>query len=303
MLANLEVERMHPRGPGPCMSGRSNADSVIVWVSVHSPALCGSAAASARPRCVRLVCGTLLQLYYYYQCARTTTCGLLTSHRLRFRMALRSEWLGATSIHSRDFDVVSQRALVLLLDSYPRLGTILVNHFDSRPPLNKVHHKHVGMSADRRIERTFIPGMKCLFWKRVLTPRLLENRHVEVLWLFDADVVTHPATLPLAMMVDAMISTNASALQPTIRSAGLGTDHTWLRQRPSLSSCVATTAKFVEVMTPGTPSRTSRPSDPSCTLHCTLSRSTPWHRSPERTLVWYFPSPYVARCAPTWHAA
>ena len=75
-------------------------------------------------------------------------------------------------------------------------------------------------------------------------------RGVRVVWLFDADVDTHPAVMPLGSLVSALLSSNASALQPVIRSAGMGTDHTWLRQRPSLSTCVASTARFVEVMTP-----------------------------------------------------
>ena len=87
-----------------------------------------------------------------------------------------------------------------------------------------------------------------LFWKRILTARRLQA--VRVVWLFDADVATHPSSMPLGVLVSALLTSDASALQPTIRSAGLGTDHTWLRQRPCLSSCVASTAKFVEVMTP-----------------------------------------------------
>jgi hypothetical protein len=82
----------------------------------------------------------------------------------------------------------------------------------------------------------------------MLTPERL--RGVSVLWLFDADVAAHPAVMPLGEVASALLSTGASAMQPLIRSAGLGTDHSWLRQRPSLSSCTASTARFVEVMTP-----------------------------------------------------
>jgi hypothetical protein len=93
-----------------------------------------------------------------------------------------------------------------------------------------------------------IPTTQGLFWKRALTPKRLVG--VSVLWLFDADVATHPSLMPLGEIVSALLTTNASALQPVVRSAGMGTDHPWLRQRPSLTSCVASTAKFVEVMTP-----------------------------------------------------
>ena len=213
-------------------------------------------------------------------------------------------WLGATSMHSRDFGTTEVAALLGLLGMYKPLH-VVVNHFDAggpptswRAPALEGRQPWKG-DADAvlaRLSFTWVSGMKGLFWKRVLGDDRL--RGVRLVWLFDADVATHPAVMPLgelagallpssgrAILPDlppipsltlprlhllcspsgphlhrfaalahhqpgALLSTNASAMQPVIRSKGLGTDHTWLRQRPSLSSCVASTARFVEVMTP-----------------------------------------------------
>jgi hypothetical protein len=38
-------------------------------------------------------------------------------------------WLGATSVHSRDYDAVAHGALTALLDVHPPLS-LIVNHFD-----------------------------------------------------------------------------------------------------------------------------------------------------------------------------
>ena len=151
-------------------------------------------------------------------------------------------WLGAVSIHTRDYDVSYRTAVLTLLTTYTPLR-LVVNHFD--PPGSS---RHAIEETHPRIEHTWIPDMKGLFWKRVLTADRL--RGVSVVWLFDADVAVHPAVMPLGELVLALLSSNASALQPLVRSSGMGTDHSWLRQRPSLSSCMATTARFVEVMTP-----------------------------------------------------
>lgn len=90
--------------------------------------------------------------------------------------------------------------------------------------------------------------MKGLFWKRVLTPQRV--RPFRVLWLFDADVAVHPSVLPLAPLVGTLLATDASLLQPAVRAAGGETQHPWLRARATHISCVATTAKFVELQTP-----------------------------------------------------
>ena len=177
-----------------------------------------------------------------------------------------SAWLGAVSIHSRDFNAGAQNSLVALLDIYPVLQ-VIVNHFDddaggshgrrgsssassSSTARGSISSNAAPARLHARLEVSFVPGMKTLFWKQVLTREELTRRKVLVLWLFDADVYTHPAVMPLGELVSALLSSDASALQPVVRAAGMGVSHTWLRQRPALSSCVASTARFVEVMTP-----------------------------------------------------
>ena len=64
-------------------------------------------------------------------------------------------------------------------------GVTLVQFSRHRPP-------HETLAANLR--SAAVLGMKGLFWKRVLTPQML--RGYDVLWLFDADIVTHPAALP-----------------------------------------------------------------------------------------------------------
>ena len=85
--------------------------------------------------------------------------------------------------------------------------------------------------------------MKGLFWKHVLTPSRLNG--IGVLWLFDADVAMHPAVMPLGELVSALLSTDASAMQPHVRSAGAHLCHRyrpgawWCDQRHLRYECVA----------------------------------------------------------------
>ena len=158
-------------------------------------------------------------------------------------------WLGATSVHSTDPRVPGVlESLRLLCAAHPALH-VIVNHFDagdqSRRPTAGAD---ASSNGDRRITFTWVPGMKGLFWKRVLTPERV--RPFRVLWLFDADVSVHPSVLPLAPLVGTLLATDASLLQPAVRAAGGETQHTWLRARATHISCVATTAKFVELQTP-----------------------------------------------------
>lgn len=144
------------------------------------------------------------------------------------RMSSQCRWLGAVCVHSHDFPAArpAQRAL---LDAYPAL-CLIVNVFDTRP-LSSRREALVSDKLHPRAEITWVQGMKGLFWKRVLTPARLHG--IEVLWLFDADVSPHPSVLPLGLLTSALLTANASALQPSVRAAGMGTNHKWLRQRPS----------------------------------------------------------------------
>ena len=163
-------------------------------------------------------------------------------------MVRECSWLGAVSTHTNDYGRTSQirASLDALLTAYPEL-CIALNHFDAGGEAPDT--RSAGQRRQHgRLQVTWVPGMKGLFWKRVLTPE--RTRGMRMVWLFDADVAVHPSVMPLGLLASALLSSNASALQPLVRAAGMGTDHKWLRQRPSLSSCAASTAKFVEVMTP-----------------------------------------------------
>ncbi|KAL1504936.1 hypothetical protein AB1Y20_008703 [Prymnesium parvum] len=154
-------------------------------------------------------------------------------------------WLGATGVHSEAADA---RALVgsigQLCDAYPQLH-VIVNFFDAPPRSAEqlrvaVHHP--------QMEATSVPGMKTLFWRRILTPERV--RSFSLVWVFDCDIAVHPSIFPLGILAGTLTSLRATLLQPSIRAQVHGTYHTWLRVRPAHMSCVATTAQWVELQTP-----------------------------------------------------
>ena len=156
------------------------------------------------------------------------------------------EWLGATSIHSKDqWFGRTLLSIAALVDNYPQLG-VVVNLFDAKrvnaPGL-------VGRFAPpSQVEGTWVPGMKTLFWKRVLTPQ--RTHRLRAVWLFDCDIAVHPSAFPLGQLVGVLRATRASLMQPSVRALVHGTYHTWLRVRNAHMSCQATTAQFVEMQTP-----------------------------------------------------
>ena len=151
-----------------------------------------------------------------------------------------TSWLGATATHSNDNTLGP--ALVALCNVY-QLLEVIVNIHNGIQPAPELY-------PSRRIELTYIHGMKGLFWKRILTPERVRQHNV--IWLFDSDVAVHPAALPLGLFASVLLRTNGSILQPSVRALGtkVPTHHGWLVQRHTHSSCVVTTAKFVELMTP-----------------------------------------------------
>jgi len=169
----------------------------------------------------------------------------------RRRTFVAPTWLAATSVHSHARsmpDLLS--SAVDLVEVYPHLS-FLVNFFDAGVvPISKLLQEHTGHNP--LVEGVQVPGMKTLFWKRVLTPLMLRRRHIKVLWLVDSDVAVHPSVFPLGSLVSVLSATHATLLQPSIRGnlANGGTHHPWLRQHEAHMACVATTARFVEVQTP-----------------------------------------------------
>ena len=76
------------------------------------------------------------------------------------------QWLGATAIHSKDDSLAHlMHSLVALCDSYPQLQMI-VNLFD-REPVDANTRIATLAGNHSRVEGTWIPGMKTLFWKQV----------------------------------------------------------------------------------------------------------------------------------------
>ena len=104
------------------------------------------------------------------------------------------------------------------------------------------------LAGHNRLGTTWIPGMKGLFWKLVLTPAFVQR--FSAVWMFDSDVAVHPSIFPLGSLMGVLSGTGASLLQPSIRAQWDGTYHGFLRVKHAHMSCLATTAKFVELMIP-----------------------------------------------------
>jgi hypothetical protein len=167
--------------------------------------------------------------------------------------------LAATSIHSLDVNLPQiLSSLHALCGVYSSLNAI-INLFDAQEPaaVSATLRQSTVWLPDR-YELTWVPGMKTIFWKRILTPE--RTRAASVVWLFDADIAVHPTLMPLGELVTSLLALNASAVQPSIRAYArkeadarwpasrhnpMGTIHAWLVERPAHISCVATTAKVL----------------------------------------------------------
>ena len=160
-------------------------------------------------------------------------------------------WLGATSVHSRDPNAAQVlRNTLSMCDHYRQLH-FLVNFFDAGAlDPAATSRRLLGGQAHARVVAVQVPGMKTLFWKRSITPALLRSRRVQLLWLVDSDISSHPSSFPLGVLAGILATTRATLLQPSIRAAVHGTPHAFLRVRQAHMSCVATTAGFVELQTP-----------------------------------------------------
>lgn len=157
-----------------------------------------------------------------------------------------ARWLGATSVHSQSEGAAALlHSVGALCDAYPLLR-VIVNFFDAKPLGQEqllqavMHHP--------QLEGTSVPGMKTLFWKRILTPERVAA--FSLVWVFDCDIVVHPSLFPLGPLAATLFSLNVTLLQPAIRALVHGTHHGWLRVRPTHMSCVVTTARWVEMQTP-----------------------------------------------------
>ena len=158
-------------------------------------------------------------------------------------------WLAATSVHSHDPNMPQiVRNAASMCTHYPRLSFI-VNFFDKRP-LNTAALLRQHADGHAAVEGVQNPGMKTFFWKRTLTPSLIRSRSISILWLVDSDISTHPTAFALGNLVAVLEETRATLIQPSIRAHVHGTHHSFLRLRLSHMSCIATTARFVELQSP-----------------------------------------------------
>ena len=157
-------------------------------------------------------------------------------------------WLGATAIHSED------RSTPMLISSLEALCEhhiqlhVLVNFFDAKKldPASIVQMHSQNTTA--RVEGTWVPGMKTLFWYKFLTPE--RTQHLDLVWVFDCDIAVHPSVFPLGQLAGVLRWTRATILQPSIQALVHGTYHPWLRVKKAHMSCLATTAQWCEMQTP-----------------------------------------------------
>ena len=163
-------------------------------------------------------------------------------------------WLGAGTVHSQDHQYgMIMRSAFALCQQYQQL-TVIVNHYDNRVPAHAPRGRHAlvpqfeNTAGHNRVGTTWVPGMKVLFWKLILTPEYVQR--FKAVWMFDTDVAVHPSVFPLGSLMGVLTATGASVLQPSIRAFVHGTYHGFLRVKHAHMSCMATTARFVELMIP-----------------------------------------------------
>ena len=157
-------------------------------------------------------------------------------------------WLGAGAMHTQD-NMLPQMvySLVSLCRAYPQLEVVL-NHFDDEVPRRLQRQATVPQPLNAempRIKTTRVPGMKTLFWRVVLTPEFVSR--FSLVFTFDGDIALHPSVFPLGAIAAASVSIGASLVQPSIRAVVHGTHHLHLRVKPAHMSCLAHSARFVEL--------------------------------------------------------
>ena len=121
------------------------------------------------------------------------------------RDAFSGAWLGAGTVHSRDRQHMQiMRSAFALCSQYQQL-TVVMNHFDDPVPAHAPRGRHSLVpqfeksAGHNRVGWTWIPGMKVLFWKLVLTPAYVQR--FSAVWMFDSDVAVHPSIFPLGSLM------------------------------------------------------------------------------------------------------
>jgi hypothetical protein len=183
---------------------------------------------------------------------------------------------GATT-STTPFDAVGR--LGRLCARYPNAFSVYINCFSREvgvSPAKQGRALH-GLSTQlrhcRSIKASMVPGMKGLFWKLALPPRIVV--HYDYIWLIDADLDVTDKRFSLGRLLRDMRDSNASIAQPRIRQAsetletralaggagrnqGAGTpegarstDIHYLRaSAPFPDNCSAVSVDAVEVMAP-----------------------------------------------------
>ncbi len=144
-------------------------------------------------------------------------------------------WLAATAHESCTSRAVSH------IDHLCDLGVdvVLVNFFHT--PCTSIH-----FSGGCAVRRFHIPGMKGLFWKRVLTRN--STRGFDRVWLLDADVFSH--SVNLTVLAERMNRVPIRQPAVYVTAGSRASDHAVLNYKENKSTCLARRVPIVEVMTP-----------------------------------------------------
>lgn len=129
---------------------------------------------------------------------------------------------------------------------------VALNIYDTDECAGTALEDHVLPSACR-LHVSHVPGMKGLFWKRVLNSAWLDAEcNASHVWMFDDDVNPHPPSFALGYVEEWMRHSGASIVQPSIVPVnvhGRGSGHKDLNVAPFAENCAALCTR-IEQMTP-----------------------------------------------------
>jgi len=126
-----------------------------------------------------------------------------------------------------------------LISAYPSLAVVMNIH-DAK--------SESGCRLARGLyASSFQPGMKGLFWKKVMTPSMVSP--FDLVWLIDSDIWMEPRLFQLEAVVQWINQTGAEIVQPAL-IARKGFDRSKHRMRAFSADCVVSTVTAVEQGTP-----------------------------------------------------
>ena len=132
--------------------------------------------------------------------------------------------VGAVSLENGDRRLGLLSAMLhQLCEATPGLR-VVINLQDKHAETNGAKSgRKADVSLDNRISTTWINGPRSLFWKRILTGRLLSDP-IDYVWLFDATLAVHPTVNPLLQLSHMLAKTEASVAFPRVRSVNSPAD-------------------------------------------------------------------------------